>query len=122
MIDFTLYMGMQFARHDNKHDLTMPCYGRVQVWRRFLPVVGVLQRIDSSPSSRHTKHCSLENRGDGPCGPPLYLYSKTMDIIFADRVIPLASLCVRTRVRRNKYDNECVDVIESIDFEWHRGR
>ena len=63
----------------------MPCYGRVQVWRRFLPVVGVLQRIDSSPSSRHTKHCSLENRGDGPCGPPLYLYSKTMDIIFADR-------------------------------------
>ena len=107
---------MQFARHDNKHDLTMPCYGRVQVWRRFLPVVGVLQRIDSSPSSRHTKHCSLENRGDGPCGPPLYLYSKTMDIIFADRVIPLASLCVRTRVRRNNMTTS-VWMIER--YVWH---
>ena len=44
-----------------------------------------------------------------------------MDIIFADRVIPLASLCVRTRVRRNNMTTS-VWMIERIDFEWRRGR
>ena len=44
----------------------------------------------------HIAYCSLENRGDGPCGPPLYLYSRTIDITFAASVLPLASLCVKT--------------------------
>ena len=67
MIDFNLYMGMQFAQHDNKHDLDDAMLWQGASMEAISSGVGVLQRIDSYPSSRHTKHCSLGNRGDGPC-------------------------------------------------------
>ena len=70
-------MGMQFARHDNKQDLddghdNKQDLNDAMLWQgasmeAISSGVGVLQRIDSYPSSRHTKHCSLGNRGDGPC-------------------------------------------------------
>ena len=60
MIDFNLYMGMQFARHDNKQDLddghdNKQDLNDAMLWQgasmeAISSGVGVLQRIDSYPS------------------------------------------------------------------------
>jgi len=104
-------------------------YGTIRRLRRrlsFIPsvttIMTTIRQFSTYPLCRDTHYCSLENRGDGPCWLPLYLYSKTIDITIAARVLPLANLCVKTqgigRQHRGRYQAATIISIKGV-MTWY---